>query len=72
MKHFVFTIQNGTVPAAAAYDNKQAAMAAFHTEMAYRHESRTSTTSVVVDATGRIVDKDSYTAQPAPAEGGED
>lgn len=71
MKHFVFAVQNGTTPAAAAYDNKADALAAYHTEMAYRHESRTSTTGIVVDAAGHVVAMETYTAPPAPV-GGEE
>lgn len=66
MKYFVSIIQNGEIPAMYAYDDKNAAMAAFHSEMAYRHESRTSTVAFVMDANGNVIVKDRYFA-PAPA-----
>ena len=67
MKHFVSIIQNGETPAMFAYDDKNAAMAAFHTEMAYRHPSRTSTVAFVFNANGTVVAHDSYIA-PAPVD----
>lgn len=74
MKYFVTVIQNDSTCACYAYENKQDAMAKYHSELAYRHESRTSTVCSVMDSNGGITAKDRYVAPPAPApeiEGGE-
>ena len=58
MKYFVTIIQNDSTCACFAYDNRADAMAKFHSEMAYRHESRTSTVCSVMNSNGDTVAKD--------------
>ncbi len=69
MKYFVAIIQNGDIGAMNTYNDKNAAMAAYHQEMAYRHPTRTSTVAVVFNSNGNVVAKDSYIA---PVEDEED
>ena len=76
MKYFVTVIQNDSTCACYAYEKKPDAMAKFHSEMAYRHETRTSTVCSVLNSNGDVVAKEKYTAPPAPpapaeVEGGE-
>lgn len=72
MKHYLTIVQNDSVCACYAYDDKSAAMAAFHTELAYRHESRISTMCVVMNGNGTVVASEKYVAPPAPAPAVED
>lgn len=67
MKHYLVKIQNGTTCACFAYDSKADAMAAYHTELAYRSSGRASTLCVVINENGSIIASEKYVAPPAPA-----
>ena len=68
MKYFVTVVQNDSTCACFAYENKPDAMAKYHSEMAYRHASRTSTVCSVINSNGDIVAKERYIkpAEPVP------
>lgn len=66
MKHYLVKIQNGTTCACLAYDSKDAAMAAYHTELAYRSSDRASTLCVVINESGGIIASEKYVAPPTP------
>lgn len=57
---FVVIIQNNTVPAIFAYDNYDAALVRFHSEMAYRAEGRTATACTILDRVGNIHKQESW------------
>lgn len=63
--YYVITIQNNTIPAIYSYETMEAALAYFHTELAYRHESRTSTRCMIVDSELSLIRQESYVA-PVP------
>ena len=65
--YYVITIQNDTTPAIFSYDSMEAALAYFHSELAYRHESRTSTRCMIVDHELSLIRQESYVA-PVTAE----
>ncbi len=71
MKHFVSIIQNDDVCACFAYPDKTAAVAKYHTEMAYAANANITTLCVVVNANGAVVCSEKYTATATP-EAGED
>ena len=58
--YFLAIIQNYTTPAFYSYDSKSAALATFHNELAYRHESRTSTVCILYDNKGNELKRDYY------------
>lgn len=60
--YYVITIQNNTIPAIHSYETMEAALAYFHTELAYRHESRTSTRCMIVDSELSLIRQESYVA----------
>ena len=57
---YLITVQNGDTPSMLGYDSYDAALAAFHTELAYRHESRTSTRCMIIDSELKGYISDSY------------
>lgn len=59
---YVVIIQNNDTPAIFAYNSYDAALAKFHTEMAYRHESRTSTKCMIIDGELLTINRETYTA----------
>ena len=73
MKYYLTIVQNESICACYAYESRSAAMSAYHTELAYRADSRNSTLCVVVNSNGTMIACEKYTAPPAPAEveGGE-
>lgn len=66
MKYYLTIVQNDAVCACYAYESRSAAMAAYHTELAYRADSRASTLCIVVNSNGTVIACDKYTAPPAP------
>lgn len=64
--YYVITIQNDTTPAIYSYETMEAALAYFHTELAYRHESRTSTRCMIVDSELSLIRQESYVAPVVP------
>ena len=65
MKFYLVIIQNNASQAVYAYDSYDAALVAFHSELAYRNESRTSTVCVILDENGNTQKKESWSASPA-------
>lgn len=63
--YYLIIVQNNNIPAIFAYESYDAALAAFHTEMAYRAEGRTSTKCLILDSDLNTHMKESYTA-PVP------
>lgn len=59
---YLITVQNGNTPSMLGYESHDAALAAFHTEMAYRAEGRTSTKCLILDSDLNTHMKESYTA----------
>lgn len=64
--YIVITIQNDTIPAMHSYNTMEEALAYFHTELAYRHESRTSTRCMIVDSELSLIRQESYVAPVVP------
>lgn len=58
-------IQNGSAPSMYSFDNINAALAQYHTELAYRHESRTSTMCMIIDVAGMVLKQETYIADSA-------
>lgn len=48
--YYLVIIQNNETPAIFGYETYDAALAAFHNEMAYRAEGRTSTKCAILDS----------------------
>lgn len=58
--YFLAIIQNYSIPAFYSYQTRSEAMARFHSELAYRHESRTSTVCILYDQKGNELEHDYY------------
>lgn len=58
--YYLIIIQNKTIPAIYGYENYDAALARFHTEMAYRAEGRTSTTCTIINEAGSVYKTEMY------------
>lgn len=48
--YYLVVIQNNNTPAIFGHETYDSALVAFHTEMAYRAEDRTSTKCAIVDS----------------------
>ncbi len=62
MKHYLTVVQNDDTAACYVYNDKQEALAAYHTELAYRSSDRTSTLCIVSNANGMVVASEKYVA----------
>lgn len=60
--YYLVIIQNNNAQAIYRYDSLDAVMAAYHAELAYRAEGRTSTKCAILDYDMRIVRSEVYTA----------
>lgn len=60
--YFLSIIQNYSVPAFYSYNTKSEALAVFHNELGYRHETRTSTVCILYDNKGNELERDYYDA----------
>lgn len=58
--YYLVIIQNKQTPAIFAYQSYDAALAAFHTELAYRAEGRTSTTCMIINEAGSVYKSEMY------------
>ena len=65
MKFYLIIVQNDTVVTIYSYDNLDTALAAYHSELAYRNEARTSTDCAILNADLQVMYRESYNA-PAP------
>ena len=63
MKTYLIIVQNDTTAAIYGYDDYDAALAAFHTELAYRGEGRESTMCVIVDSHGNTLKREMWQAE---------
>lgn len=55
MRYYLAIIQNNETCALYAYDTYDAALSAFHSEMAYRGEGRTSTLCIIFNSSGDVL-----------------
>ena len=55
MKYYLVIVQNNSIQAVYAYENKDSALLAYHNELAYRAEGRDSTLCVLLDERGHMV-----------------
>lgn len=60
--YFLVIIQNDITPTIYSYQTYDAALSAFHQEMGYRHESRTSTACSLMDNHGIVLRNEVWTA----------
>ena len=61
--YYLAIIQNfGESKALYSYDTFEAALAAFHTELAYRAEGRTQTVCTILNGQGEVLRNEVYTA----------
>lgn len=58
MKFYLVIVQNDTTQAVFAHESFDSALAAFHTELAYRAEGRTSTMCVILNSSGDTLKKE--------------
>lgn len=63
--YYLIKVQNDSIPAITGYNSLEDVNAAFHTEMAYRHETRFSTKCMILDSDLVVVRTEVYTA-PVP------
>ena len=59
--YYLAIVQNGTTQALYAYSSYDAALAAYHSELAYRAEGRTSTLCVILDMYGNTMKQEYWT-----------
>lgn len=60
--YYMAVIQNGNVPALYPYETYDAALAAFHNELAYRADSRDSTMCLIINSYGDSIKKEYWSA----------
>lgn len=60
--YYLAIIQNDTTNALYAYNTESEALAAYHTELAYRAEGRTSTKCAILDTNLRVIRSEIWTA----------
>lgn len=62
MRFYLVIIQNDTSQAIYPYEDYSAALAAFHNELGYRHETRISTTCVILNSQGELMRRERWDA----------
>lgn len=60
--YYLVIVQNDSIPAIYSYPTEEAALAAFHSELAYRAEGRTSTKCSILDSNLIAIRNESYVA----------
>lgn len=65
--YYLAIVQNDTTNALYSYNTYEDALAAYHQELAYRAEGRTSTKCAILDADLHMLRQETYVA-PATAE----
>lgn len=65
MKYYLIIVQNNETVAIYSYNSMNDALAAYHTELAYRNEARTSTECAILNADLQVMIRESYVA-PTP------
>lgn len=57
---YLVIVQNKSIPAIYKYDTFDGALVAYHNELAYRNEARTSTQCVILDGDMHIIMRETY------------
>ena len=65
---YLVIIQNDASQAVYKYDTLDAALAAFHAEMAYRADGRNSTVCVILNRIGEVIKREDWTREPEPVQ----
>ena len=60
--YYLLTIQNESIPTIHKHETEESVLAAFHQEMAYRHESRFATICAILDDKLGIIRREEYHA----------
>ena len=58
--YFLVIIQNNTTQAIYAHESLDSALAAFHQELSYRGEGRTSTVCAILNQIGELVKREDW------------
>lgn len=66
--YYLVIAQNNDTQAVYRYDTMDAALAAYHAELAYRAEGRTSTKCAILDTELRYIMGETYAKETAPVE----
>lgn len=61
-KYYLIIVQNDSVVAIYSYDSMDSVLAAYHNELAYRSELRTSTDCAILNEALQVMMKESYRA----------
>lgn len=70
--YYLAIVQNGNTQSIYSYATEDEATAAFHAELAYRAEGRTSTACIILDSHLHVLRQEEYIASvqsPEPNEG---
>lgn len=70
--YYLVIIQNDSTQAIYAYQTLDAALAAFHSELAYRAEARTKTVCSILNNLGELIKREAYVKEVAPVAAGEE
>lgn len=64
MEFYLIIVQNGETPARAIFQKEtyDAALSAYHAELASRTEDRMSTLCMIIDGKGRVLNCEKWTA----------
>ncbi len=68
--YYLVIIQNESICAVYRYQDLDAALAAFHSELAYRASGRNSTLCVILDKIGGTIKREKWERQEEPEEEG--
>lgn len=60
MKYYLVIIQNDSTQSIFAYETVDDALAAFHSELAYRSEDRESTMCIIFNSYGEVIKTESW------------
>jgi hypothetical protein len=58
--YYLVIIQNNNTQSIFSYQTIDEALSVFHTELAYRGETRNSTVCVILEETGALIKRDSW------------
>ncbi len=61
-KYYLIIVQNDSAVAIYSYDSMDSALAAYHNELAYRSELRTSTDCAILNEALQVMMRESYRA----------
>ena len=65
--YYLVIIQNDSTQAIYAYQTLDAALSAFHSELAYRDESRTKTVCSILNNVGELIKREHYVKEVIPS-----